>query len=55
MYKILTEIFNKVLVQLNVDTFVSELFSTRVSNVPLIDYSECNLQYSHALREELGL
>ena len=32
--------------QLNVGAFASELFSTIVSNVPLRDSSECNLQYS---------
>jgi hypothetical protein len=32
--------------QLDLETFASELFSTIVLNVPLRDYTECNLQYS---------
>jgi hypothetical protein len=32
--------------QLNIDAFASELMSTVVSDVPLSDFNECNLQYS---------
>jgi hypothetical protein len=44
-YETIQELITKHL-QLNVDASASDLFSTLVSNVPLRDSSECNLQYS---------